>query len=619
MAGALEHRGPDDEGFYCDDSVGLGSRRLSIIDLEGGAQPIANEDGTIHVVLNGEIYNYRELRKGLQEAGHRFKTRSDTEVLVHLYEEEGLDFPAALRGMFACAIWDSKRRRLVVARDHLGQKPLFYAQDGDSLAFASEIKGLLPVLRKGPELDLSAMHDYLSLRFVPAPRTMLKHVHKLESAHLLVWQNNRVETRRYWSLSFRGKHRLSVESAVEALDERLSDAVKSHTVSDVPVGAHLSGGLDSSMVVAMLAPEHPGLQTFAVGVEGADVNELPFALAVSKRCATNHRSVSVRPHLQDLLARTVWHLDEPSDPIAACMFHAAKLASQHVKVVLGGDGGDEMFGGFDRYLGVQSVAPYHRIPAFLRQFIDGRLAGLSDGFGYKNMTQKLRWVSEVGAEASLAARYARATTFFRFSTPQKRELYTDALGHLTETRSEGVIEEAVEQAEADTPLDRLLHADIVMRLPEHSLALTDRMSMAHSLEQRSPFLDVALVEWTAKLEPDLKVRSRTLKFLLRKLADRYLPREIVRRPKHGFMLPVASWLRDEIEFVRTALLEGFFVREGLFKRNAIEALLAEHAARRRDHHVRLWMLLNLEVWHQLYVDGASVEDVTTSLGAGRER
>ncbi len=368
MASALAHRGPDDEGFYLNGSVAMGSRRLSVIDLEGGRQPLSNEDGSIWVVQNGEIYNYEQLRKSLEQEGHVFKTKSDTEVIVHLYEDFGEGCVDRLQGMFAFAIWDERSQKLMLARDRLGQKPIYFAQSGSSFVFASEVKAILAVEGFGREVDFQSISHYLSLRFIPSPQTMFKNVRKLPPAHFLILQDSSVKTHRYWDLSFRGKSKLNERDLTDALEERLGQAVSSHLVSDVPVGAYLSGGLDTSMIVAMMAQLLPGaFKTFAIGVQEADYNELPFARLVASHYGTRHVEQEARWNIANLLPEMIWHLDEPSDPIAAPMYLAATLASQHVKVVMGGDGGDELFAGFDRYWGVGKADYYARLPLLLRK------------------------------------------------------------------------------------------------------------------------------------------------------------------------------------------------------------------------------------------------------------
>jgi asparagine synthase (glutamine-hydrolysing) len=451
------------------------------------------------------------------------------------------------------------------------------------------------------------MHDYLSLRFISPPNTIFKGIQKLPPAHTLVFQNGQVRLRRYWHLSFREKLTLSESEILEALREQLQHTVNSHLISDVPVGAFLSGGLDSSMIVAVLARDL-GLkpQTFSIGVEESDFDETPFARMVAEQYQTQHIEERVAAHLIQSLPQMIWHLDEPSDPIAACMYQAARLASKHVKVVLGGDGGDELFAGFDRYVGNRYIDMYSRMPLTLRKGLMGPvLDHLPDSFTYKSLTQKLRWVHHLSLQQTAAEQYAAATCFFRFTHDEKRALYGDQLWHeLGDRNSTIAITEPFDHAEADDLLDRMLYTDFVTRLPEHSLVLTDRMTMAHGLEARSPFLDHELVEFLAKVPGSIKVQNSQPKHLMRKLAADYLPAPILNREKQGFMLPIAYWFRTDLfPLVSQTLEKSHFVKEGWFKKETIQRLLSEHRNSRHDHHVRLWMLLNLELWHQLYIEG----------------
>ena len=617
MMDAIAHRGPDDSGCYVSDHIGLGSRRLSIIDLSSGRQPISNEAGTVWIVYNGEIYNFPNLRRELESRGHTFRTSSDTEAIIHLYEDMGERCVEKLSGMFAFALWDEKEQKLLLARDRIGQKPLFYSEDGEDFLFGSEIKAILALHLRTPEIDPLAMHDYLSLRFISPPRTIFKHIKKLPPAHTLVYQHGQITLRQYWHVSFREKLALSEAEILEALRERLKLTVDSHMLSDVPVGAFLSGGLDSSMLVAVLGRDL-GLkpQTFSIGVDESDFDETPYARMVAEKYGTLHREERVQTDLIDSLPKMIWHLDEPSDPIAACMFQAARLASQHVKVVLGGDGGDEIFAGFDRYVGSRYIDMYSIMPRSLRKGLMGpMLDSLPDSFTYKSITQKLRWVHHLSMQPTAAEQYAEATCFFRFTHKSKQELYGDQLWReLGGLHSTTAITEPFNLAQADDLLDRMLYTDFVTRLPEHSLMLTDRMTMAHGLEARAPFLDHELVEFLAKVPSNIKVQNGQPKYLMRKLAKGYLPGSIIEREKQGFMFPIAYWFRTDLfPFISNTLTQSHFVREGMFKKESIERLLTEHLNNRQDHHVRLWMLLNLELWHQIYIEGTEQDILTEKL------
>jgi len=629
MNAALRHRGPDDEGMALRGEAGIAMRRLSIIDVAGGQQPIANEDNSAWVVFNGAIYNFKELRADLEARGHVFSTASDTEVILHHYEEDVPDCVDKLRGMFAFAIWDARRCRLLLARDRFGQKPLFYHFDGKRLLFGSEIKAVLAGLHATPGLDLASLDDYLSLRFVPSPATMFENVRKLPPGHTLVLDASEVrpdggngaapsiDVRRYWQLDYLPKLQISEDEAVEQVRARVLEAIELHLVADVPVGAFLSGGMDSSLVVAAMARagEKGFPSTFSIGVAEQDFNELPYARQVAECCHTDHHEEVVWPDLVQLLPKMVYHLDEPSDPIAACMYHASALAARHTKVVVTGDGGDELFAGFDRYFGFRWVGIYAALPAPLRRVMLGPLLGtLPDGGSYKNLTQKLRWLHELSFHEG-GRRYAEATLFFRFGEGGKAGLYSsDVAARLTDRDPTACIVEAFEGAEAADDLDRMLYADVVTRLPEHSLMLSDRMTMAHSLEGRSPFLDHLLAEYVATLPAGLKAKGRHLKYLMRRVSEGLLPREILDRPKQGFMFPLAYWMKGPLVPVLEDLLSHSAVVEaGIFRPAAIEQLLAEHVAGKSDHHVRLWMILNVEIWYRLYQLGESVDDVSARL------
>lgn len=644
MNGALVHRGPDDQGVTALGEVGLAMRRLSIIDLEGGHQPIANEDSTVFIVFNGEIYNHRELRRHLKSRGHDFRTESDTEVILHLYEERGERVVEELRGMFAFAIWDTRRRRLLLARDRFGQKPLFYRFDGRRFLFGSEIKAILAASEAAgepaPRLDLQALDEYLTLRFVPSPRTLFAGIQKLPPAHVLTLDAPapvnlsggvlpgamaagprpapRIEVRRYWRLSYVPKRSTREADVIEEARYRIKEAVESHLISDVPVGAFLSGGMDSSLVTAMMAEiaRERGEQvpTFAIGVEDNEFNELPYARLVAGHCGTDHHEEVVWPDMVRLLPTMVYHLDEPSDPIAACMYHSAALAARHVKVVLTGDGGDEIFAGYDRYFGFQWVDLYAAVPEAVRKRVLGPvLASMPDRAGYKNWTQKARWVHELSFQQG-GRRYAQATAFFRFGSQGKGGLYTpNVAAKLTHDAMESVVR-GFQEAVAEDDLDRMLQADISTRLAEHSLMLTDRMTMSQSLEGRSPFLDHRLAEFVATLPTDLKMRGKTLKYLLRKVAAPYLPEPILKRPKQGFMFPLAYWMKGPLlPVMRRLLRDAAVLEEGIFQREAVERLLAEHLADKADHHVRLWLILNVEVWFRLFVRREPLDDLAGRL------
>jgi asparagine synthase (glutamine-hydrolysing) len=607
MIEALAHRGPDGCGVYTDDSVSLGHRRLSIIDLsEDGRQPLANEDGSVWITFNGEIYNYRQLRAELVARGHRFRTRTDTEVIVHLYEERGVECLERLRGMFAFVIWDRNRRTLFAARDRLGQKPFYYAELGRQFLFASEIKGLLACGDIAVEPDPAAIDYYLTQRFVPAPLTMLRGVRKLPAGHWLQWRNGDLRVESYWQPAFPVTPPRRDSDWIGELGERIDEAVQAHMVSDVPVGALLSGGLDSSVVVACMArhTENP-VQTFCVGSDEHSFDERTFARQVAAHCHTVHRERYVAGEPLHSIPQLVQCLDEPSDPIAACMFEAARLASKHVKVVLSGDGGDEVFAGFDRYAAFEWVERYASLPRWVREdLIRPVVRRFPESFGYKSFSQRLHWLDAIGG-ASGGRLYARMTSVFRFGTDEKPWVYGRRLRDLLETTdAEAAIADPFMSVAVTDSLHRMLYADMVTRLPEHTLLLADRLSMAHGLEMRAPFLDHNLVEFCLGMPAHLKIRRGITKYATRRAVCDWLPGDITRRRKQGFMFPVAHWLNTAtLGPIRDSLVQSPLIAQGWIEASGVERLVSEHLQHRADHHVRIWMLMNLDAWFRIYVTG----------------
>lgn len=605
MSARIAHRGPDGDGMRVIDDAVLATRRLAIIDTGAPAHPLPNTDENLWIAFNGEIYNHEQLRAELEKRGHRFRTRTDTEVVVHLYQAEGPDFLQKLRGMFAIAIYDRRERSFFAARDPFGQKPFFYSVRDGRLIFASEIKGILghPDVRAVP--DLRAVDHYLAQRFVPPPLTMLRDVQKLPAGHLLRWRDGQLRVERYWSPSFTSTERRDDREWIAELEQRVDTAVRRHLVSDVPVGALLSGGLDSSAVVAAAARVVDGpLPTFCVGTEVATFDERRYAREVAQHFATQHLERRVGDEALGNIPMLVRCLDEPSDPIAACTYEAARLASEHVKVCLGGDGGDEIFAGFDRYTAFAMAQGYGSLPRWLREgMIAPVVRALPGARAYKSVGQRARWLSDLGGHRD-GRLYARMTSVFRFGPPEKQWLYGPVLQEATGgLDAEATIADAYDRAPARDRLHRMLYADIVTRLPEHSLMLADRLSMAHGLELRSPLLDLDLAEFCARMPGHLKVRGRNTKVALRAAFRGRLPESILRRPKQGFMLPMAYWLRQSsLQRIEQTLDQGPLVVEGWIAPGVGRRLTHEHASGRADHHVRLWMLLNLDAWCRIYLD-----------------
>jgi asparagine synthase (glutamine-hydrolysing) len=621
MLRALVHRGPDGEGVFSDAQAVLGHRRLSIIDLAGGRQPLRNVEGTIWLVCNGEIYNYVELRRQLEAHGHRFVTHSDCEVIIGLYEIYGDRLLDHLRGMFAFALWDSRKQRLLAARDHLGQKPFFYTAQGDRFAFGSEIKSLLALDPGLRQLNLAALDQYLALRIIASPLSMFNEVHKLPPGHLLVLErgNARPIVRPYWDLQFTPKIEMPEEQLIDELEAQIVESLRLHMVSDVQVGAFLSGGLDSSLLVAMLV-ERVGIKdlpTFTIGLPYRQFDEAPHARKVALRYRTDHHESIISPTLSALLPDLVWHLDEPSDPLSLCAYRVAQFARQTVKVVIGGDGGDELFGGYDRYYGNLYAGYYGKLPKVLRRQVLGPALTMIPAAGwYKSVGHQLRWLHRLSfLEGS--ERYAASLAYFYFDRARRGSIFTEAShAQLADADAERALRAPYEAVLGDA-VDRMLYADSKVRLPDHPVMISDRMSMAHGLEARSPFMDHRLAEFAARIPSGLKVRGRNLRYIQRKLAARYLPPEILARSKQGFSSALPYVLKDEYTRLYARYLrDSELVRAGVLARAPIESLLQEHLGGHADHGNRLWLLINSEIWYRMMILGQPKEDFRDRAGAG---
>ena len=623
MTAALRHRGPDGDGSYRDENIALGHRRLSIIDVAGGAQPLANEDGTIHLVSNGEIYNSPELRQRLEAAGHRFRTNTDVETILHLYEDHGVDCVKHLRGQFAFAIWDSNIRRLVLARDHMGQKPLFFARHGDDLLFASEVKAILAAGLIDTQPDLTALWHYSSLRFIPDQYTLFEGIDKLPAAHTLVWQDGRTEISRYWGFDCADKHAGSEQEIADELEELLLETVQMHMLSDVPVGAFLSGGIDSSLIAAMMAKTTGStFPTFSIGVEEQKFNELPYARMVNEQYGLEANERIVKADLIHMMPSMIHHLDEPSDPFGVGVYLVSEVAAEKVKVVLSGDGGDENFAGYDRFAGQRMVDMYRLLPEWMRRQVMGRLFGMvPESFGYKSLASKLNWANEMSFYDS-GERYAQAMSFLRFTPALKEELFTEsARAQISDDDSVGKILQWFDADGVDDIVDRMLYTDLNTRMPDHLLPIVDRMSMAHSIESRPPLMDYKLVEFAASIPGNMKLQGRDLKHILKVVARRYLPAELVDREKQGFGFPLALWMRTDLApFIRNLFAESRFIEHGVFDGAIVNRLVDEHIGGKADHNFRLWILINLEFWYRLYFENESVDslrELTDRLSGGK--
>ena len=607
MLRALVHRGPDGEGVFSDGIATLGHRRLSIIDLEGGRQPLHNVEKTIWLVCNGEIYNYVELRQKLEALGHRFVTHSDCEVIIGLYQQYGDALLGHLRGMFSFALWDVRNQRLLAARDHLGQKPFFYTYSSGRFVFGSEIKALLALDPGLRQMNLAALDQYFALRIIAPPLTMFNGVHKLPPGHSLVLEHAKPPVvQPYWDLKFEPKIHRREEDLIDELDEHIVESLRLHMVSDVPVGAFLSGGLDSSLLVAMLVKRLgvKDLPTFTIGLDYKQFDEAPHARIVADRYQTQHHELTIHPSLRRILPDLVWHLDEPSDPLSLCAYHVAEFARKTVKVVIGGDGGDELFGGYDRYYGNLYAGYYSKVPEVLRRQVLGPALTLLPAAGwYKSVGHQLRWLHRLSfLEGS--ERYAASLSYFYFDGERRRDIFTDASrAQLAGFDPERALKTPFDALKGDA-VDRMLYADSKIRLPDHPVMISDRMTMAHGLEARSPFMDHRLAEFAARLPSNLKVRGRNLRYIQRKLAARYLPPEILQRSKQGFSSALPYILKDEYrEFYGRYLENSELVRAGVLARAPIQALLQEHMSGRVDHGNRLWLLINSEVWYRMMILG----------------
>ncbi|GHD96077.1 asparagine synthase (glutamine-hydrolyzing) [Streptomyces naganishii] len=599
MCDLLAHRGPDGEGFYIDDHAALGMRRLAVIDVGGGDQPVFNEARSVVAVFNGEIYNYPDLRRDLLSRGHTFRTNGDSECIVHLYEEYGEDLVHHLRGMFALAVWDADTARLLLARDRVGKKPLYYRDVSGSLTFASELKALNAVARSHREVDPEALHHYLTYQYVPAPWSILRGIRKLPPGCLLSWQRGQVQVRRYWRLDFSPAPVTSEEEAAERAREHLLEATRIRMVSERPLGAFLSGGIDSSAVVAAMARvSAEPVKTFAIGFDDARFDERSHARVVAQRYGTDHHEFVVDAAALDILPALAWHFDEPfADASAIPSFYVAQLSRQQVTVALNGDGGDESFGGYTRYARLARMERFrvHRAAHPALRYV-GRMLPASRSERWRRAGMALTMLGETSQR-----RYARMMSYF---TPeQKQALYTPWLREATSaSESYELLEQAFHGSRAASRINQLMDVDVNSYLPGDLLVKVDITTMANSLEGRSPFLDHHLMEWAARLPAEFKVRGTTTKYLLKKALADWLPHEVLHRPKQGFGVPLAHWLRTELRDVARDVLTDRTARcRGFFRPEAVRTMLEEHQDG-KDHARQLWALMQFELWHRRFID-----------------
>ncbi len=606
MGERLRHRGPDDQGVYVHGHVGLAHRRLSVLDLSpAGRQPMSNEDGTVRIICNGEIYNFQELRRAL-ESRHVFRSHTDTEVIVHLYEEYGLQCLSMLRGMFAFAIWDEPAQRLVLARDRLGKKPLYYRVKDQSLTFASELKALL-VGDSIPDLDPVAVHHYLTFQYVPTPMTSFQEVRKLPPGHVLVYENGKVSESAYWSLQYHEK--LARGSDAEYREEfraLLKESVRLRLASDVPLGAHLSGGLDSSSVVALMSQEATQpVRTFAIGFTDETHNELPYAREVAERFQTDHHEFVVQPSAIELLPTLAGIYDEPyADSSAIPTYYVSRLSREFVTVVLNGDGGDELLGGYPRYrfgalhsLVMRALERYQGVGAAADRVATWLSGVLPESRGIGVRRGRLSRLAY-----PLSRHYLDRVSYF--TADQKEWLYTPEFSEMVRPQnSYALMARRFDETQAMTQLDRLLDVDTHTYLPDDLLVKVDRATMVHGLEARSPLLDHKLVEFAAALPVDQKVRRGETKHVLRAAMRGTLPDRILDREKKGFAVPLDRWFREDCrELLRENLLSTRATERGYFRREHVRRLIEQHERREANHGARLYALLMLELWHREYAD-----------------
>ena len=608
MTDVLRHRGPDGEGTYFSDlqtqvGVALGHRRLAIIDVAGGKQPLSNEDGSVWVVFNGEIYNFHELRNRLEGAGHCFRTQSDTEVLVHLYEDEGPEFLTHLNGMFALAIWDARRRQLLLARDRLGKKPLVYRHEQGRLLFASELKSLLEVPNVPREIDPQALDDYLTYQYVPHPRTIFRGIAKLSPGYYALWHDDRLDVRPYWQPDFNREDDRPAEEYAHKLRELLTSAVEMRLQSEVPLGAFLSGGIDSTIIVGLMSKlTAEPVRTFSIGFPVQEFDETRYAREAAARFGAIHEEFQVCPDAMAILPRLVWHYDEPfADSSAVPTWYVSELTRQRVTVALTGDGGDELFAGYPRYLAVWLAEGFDRLPSILRRILAGNYwQHIPSGTHQKSRVRQWKRFVEMLAQPS-ARRYLEWIAIF--NQTRRASLYSENFAAtLPEADPMDFLTNALGRCNRRDPVTAFSLADLVTYLPCDLMTKVDIASMAHGLECRQPFLDYRVVELAACMPRRLKFRFGRGKRILRTVFQDLLPESIQRRPKMGFGVPLDTWFRRELkEYVKEVLLDKSTLARGYFRPEAVVQLIQEHQQGRFNHGYRLWALLIWELWQRAWI------------------
>ena len=599
------HRGPNAEGLYDGGRVVLGHRRLSIIDVVSGNQPMSNDDGSIWLAYNGEIYNFQEIKKELQDKGYTFKTKSDTEVLIRLYEDKGIDCLKRLRGMFAFAIWDVRNEKLFVARDRLGQKPLLYSEVPGGVVFASEFRAILKDPGISKEMDYDALNDYLTYGYVPSPNSIYSGVKKLEPAHYMVIEKGKIRIERYWDLDFSNKLKLSEDEYEKLILDNLRESTRLRMISDVPLGAFLSGGVDSSAVVAMMSEVSPDrVKTFSIGFKNKAYNELEYARKVADRLGTDHNEIIIGSEGLDIISRLVDHYGEPyADSSAVPTYYVSKATREYVTVALSGDAGDESFAGYDRYKAGLLATYLYRMPKRVLEFICRALEG--EGIYARDMkdprVRMVRFLQGCLSSSNPGRRHAMWLSYF--TNDQKKSILPDHFKkNLRNADSYTYMGAVFDCAKAEDIVEKLMYTDIKTTLPEDYLVKTDIASMANSLEIRSPFLDHKFMETVAGVPVKYKLKGLTSKYLLKKLCSKKIPPEVLYRKKCGFAAPLNSWFGDKFSgYLRDTLLSSTSACRKFFNISFVEQMLAEHQSNRINHTYRLWMLLMFELWYQRFM------------------
>jgi len=605
MTQTMRHRGPDDEGIYSAAGLCLGHRRLSILDLSSaGHQPLANEDKTIWIVQNGEIYNYKDLRIELERKGHVFSSHSDTEVIVHLYEEEGVNCAKSLVGMFAFGIWDEKKNSLLLARDRIGKKPLLYTYVDGNFCFASEFAALLKSDLIKREISLEALDYYLTFGYIPAPFTIYKNVFKLMPAHTLLFKDGLIEIERYWQLNYERKINITEAEAVDEILRLLLDAVKIRLYSDVPLGVFLSGGIDSSMIVGLMSKTYERkIKTFSIGFDESDYNELRYARNIARHFNSEHNEFIVKPKALDVLPKLIEYYGEPyADPSCIPTYYVSKMSKQYVTVALNGDGGDEFFAGYERYRAMVYSETFDKLPKHLRNSMRSLFVGaIPESIDSRRFIRRLKRFFEATSQP-LHRRYIKWIGVFDYES--KKDIYSQELVNAaSHFRTEEFFKRCISNSDDLSLVDRLMKLDMHTYLPDDLLVKVDIASMANALEARSPFLDHRLMEFAASLPSHFKLRGITQKYILKKVAQKLIPKENIYRTKQGFGVPLGQWFRDELkDFLYDNLLNDRTLNRGYFKPDFIKQMVRLHLSRKKDYSFQLWTLLMFELWHRRFID-----------------